>query len=100
MKLGAARQIDPVAALQALGEAGLTRVFCEGGGALAASLLMADRVDELIGFTAGVGLGAEGQPSLGAMGIDRLAHAPRFDLVETVQVGGDVMHRWVRTKSA
>ena len=99
VKLGAARQIDPVAALQALGEAGLTRVFCEGGGALAASLLMADRVDELIGFTAGVGLGAEGQPSLGAMGIDRLAHAPRFDLVETVQVGGDVMHRWVRAKS-
>ena len=100
VKLGAARQIDPVAALQALGEAGLTRIFCEGGGALAASLLMADRVDELIGFTAGLGLGAEGQPSLGAMGIDRLVHAPRFDLFETAQVGGDVMHRWRRVEKS
>ncbi len=44
------RQLDMRIVLQALGEAGLTRVFCEGGGALAASLLAADLVDELVGF--------------------------------------------------
>jgi len=92
--LGQGRQIDPVAALQALGQAGLTRVFCEGGGTLAASLLMAGVVDQLIGFTAGVALGAEGQPALGAMGIDRLRVAPRFQLRETRRVGADVMHVW------
>ena len=91
------RQIDPVSVCAALGAAGLTRVFCEGGGALAASLLSAGLVDELVGFTAGFAVGAEGLPSVGAMGISSLDEAERFDLAEVRQVGGDVMHRWVRT---
>ncbi len=82
--------------LEKLGSLGLTRIFCEGGGGLAASLLKAGLVDELIGFTAGVVLGAEGRPSLAPMGIERLATAPRFKLVETRALGGDVLHRWAR----
>ena len=89
-------QIDVARALAALGEAGLTRVLCEGGGALAASLMAEGLVDELVGFTAGLVLGAEGRPSLAALGLSRLAEAPRFDLVQTRAVGGDVMHRWLR----
>ena len=89
-------QLDPASVLRALGDKGLTRVFCEGGGGLAASLLNAGLVDELIGFTAGVALGAEGRPSLAAMGVDRLAEAPRFELVETRALSGDVLHRWRR----
>ncbi|MFZ5963698.1 bifunctional diaminohydroxyphosphoribosylaminopyrimidine deaminase/5-amino-6-(5-phosphoribosylamino)uracil reductase RibD [Thalassococcus sp. BH17M4-6] len=92
----AGRQVDAASVLQALGAAGLTRVFCEGGGTLAATLLAADLVDELVGFTAGLALGAEGQPSVGAMGIAKLAAATRFRLSETRAVGADVMHRWVR----
>ncbi len=92
----AGQQVDPVSALEALGEQGLTRVFCEGGGALAASLLAADMVDELVGFTAGLALGAEGQPSIGALGNHRLAEAKRFKLAETRAVGNDVLMRWVR----
>ncbi len=90
------RQIDPAVALQALGAAGLTRVFCEGGGALAASLLQAERVDRLITFSAGLALGAEGRPSLGALGVDRLAEAPRFQLRDARQVAADVMQVWTR----
>ncbi len=93
------RQVDAAAVLHALGEAGLTRVFCEGGGTLAATLLAADLVDALVGFTTGVAIGAEGTPGIGAMGIDRLADAPRFDLVETRATGADVMHSWRRRKS-
>lgn len=93
---GRTRQIDPAAALAALGAAGLTRVFCEGGGALAASLLSAGLVDELVTFTAGVALGAEGHPALGAMGIDRLADAPRFALLDCRAVGGDTLQIWRR----
>lgn len=89
-------QLDAHDILQQLGKAGLTRVFCEGGSALAASLLAADLVDELIGFTAGLGIGAEGLPSIGALGLTRLEAAARFDLIETSAVGGDVMHRWRR----
>jgi diaminohydroxyphosphoribosylaminopyrimidine deaminase/5-amino-6-(5-phosphoribosylamino)uracil reductase len=92
------RQLDIVSVLDALGAAGLTRVFCEGGGALAASLLSADLVDELVGYTAGMAIGAEGLPAIGAMGLARLSKAPRFELAETRTVGADVMHRWVRER--
>ncbi|WP_281277645.1 bifunctional diaminohydroxyphosphoribosylaminopyrimidine deaminase/5-amino-6-(5-phosphoribosylamino)uracil reductase RibD [Thalassobius vesicularis] len=90
------RQIDPSSALRQLGKQGLTRVFCEGGGMLAASLLSAGLVDELIGFTAGVALGAEGRPAIGALGLDHLSQAPRFSLAESRVIGNDILHRWVR----
>ena len=95
---GAGRMLDAGDILANLGAAGLTRVFCEGGGALAASLLGADLVDQLIGFTAGLALGAEGRPSLSAMGVERLADAPRFKLCETRAVGNDVLHIWRRAE--
>lgn len=87
-------RIDVAAALAALGQAGLTRVFCEGGGGLAASLLAEGLVDEYVGFTAGIALGAEGWPSIAAMGVGALADAPRLELVELRAIGGDVLHRW------
>ncbi|MEM6941532.1 MAG: bifunctional diaminohydroxyphosphoribosylaminopyrimidine deaminase/5-amino-6-(5-phosphoribosylamino)uracil reductase RibD [Pseudomonadota bacterium] len=89
-------QLDPIDALQQLGAHGLTRIFCEGGGALAASLIAADLVDELIGFTAGLVIGAEGLPGIGAMGLSQLAHAQRYRLQESRAVHPDVMHRWIR----
>jgi len=53
-----------------------------------------------VGMTAGLAIGAEGRPAFGAMGIARLAEAPRFRLVETRAVAGDVLHRWVRAPDA
>ncbi len=88
--------IDPSDLLQQLGQAGLTRVFCEGGSALAASLLTADLVDELVGFTAGLTIGAEGLPAVGTLGLETLENAPRFDLVEVQAIGPDILHRWAR----
>ncbi|WP_282168600.1 bifunctional diaminohydroxyphosphoribosylaminopyrimidine deaminase/5-amino-6-(5-phosphoribosylamino)uracil reductase RibD [Ruegeria atlantica] len=89
-------QIDAADLLQQLGKAGLTRVFCEGGAALAASLLAADLVDELVGFTAGLAIGAEGLSAIGTLGLDKLDNAPRFELIETQVIGPDIMHRWAR----
>lgn len=89
-----AGQLDPAAVLQTLGAAGLTRVFCEGGAGLAASLLGAGLVDELVLFTAGCAIGAEGTPALSAMGIGALAEAPRLRLAGQDRVGGDVMSVW------
>ncbi|MBL4769020.1 MAG: bifunctional diaminohydroxyphosphoribosylaminopyrimidine deaminase/5-amino-6-(5-phosphoribosylamino)uracil reductase RibD [Rhodobacteraceae bacterium] len=89
-------QLEARDVLQQLGQAGLTRVFCEGGGALAASLLAADLVDELVGFTAGLAIGAEGMPVIGALGLERLTAATRFRLIETHAIGPDIMHRWTR----
>ena len=94
-----AGQVDPVAALAELAEKGITRVFCEGGGMLAASLLSAGLVDALVVFSAGLAIGAEGTPALAAMGVERLSAAPRFKLDQVRAVGGDIMHRWVRNQS-
>ncbi|QBY02735.1 bifunctional diaminohydroxyphosphoribosylaminopyrimidine deaminase/5-amino-6-(5-phosphoribosylamino)uracil reductase RibD [Rhodophyticola sp. CCM32] len=89
-------QLDLSDVMQALGRAGLTRVFCEGGGALAATLLAGDLVDDLLGFTAGLVLGAEGQPAIGAMGVAALQEAPRFTLRSTRAIGPDILHQWTR----
>lgn len=89
-------QLDPGDILQQLGTHGLTRVFCEGGSALAAALIEADLVDRLVGFTAGLAIGAEGLPNIGALGLGKLHEAARFDLLSVRQVGADICHEWHR----
>ncbi|THH36237.1 bifunctional diaminohydroxyphosphoribosylaminopyrimidine deaminase/5-amino-6-(5-phosphoribosylamino)uracil reductase RibD [Aliishimia ponticola] len=88
--------LDMRAVLEALAAEGLTRIFCEGGGMLAASLLDGGLVDQLVGFTAGIGIGAEGLPAIGAMGLSHLQDAPRFTLRDVTPVGPDIMHVWTR----
>lgn len=87
---------DPAAFMAELAARGLTRVFCEGGGELAASLLRAGLVDQLVGYTAGIALGGDGRAAIGALALDHLADAPRFRLVESRRIGADLMHRWLR----
>lgn len=89
-------QLDPRDVLQRLGAHGLTRVFCEGGSALAAALIEADLVDRLVGYTAGLAIGAEGLPNIGALGVGKLAEAARFDLVSVERIGADICHIWQR----
>lgn len=90
--------LDMAAMLCILGARGLTRVFCEGGGALAAALLRADLVDELVVFAAGKLIGAEGRAGIGPLGLDALSDAPRFELHSLRVAGGDVMQHWRRAR--
>lgn len=92
----AAGHLDIGAALSALGAAGLTRVLCEGGAELAAALLRAGLVAEIVAFTAGKVIGAEGLGAVAPLDLATLAEAPRFRLTELSEIGGDVMQRWVR----
>ncbi|MEM9968072.1 MAG: bifunctional diaminohydroxyphosphoribosylaminopyrimidine deaminase/5-amino-6-(5-phosphoribosylamino)uracil reductase RibD [Pseudomonadota bacterium] len=89
-------QLDPADVLRQLARHGLTRLFCEGGGALAASLIEADLVDHLIGFTAGLAIGAEGLPATGALGLSSLSEARRYALSNTECVGEDTVTFWHR----
>ena len=89
-------QLDPASILRQLAAQGITRVFCEGGGGLAAALLQAGLVGQLVGFTAGLAIGAEGIPAIAPLGLTRLEEAPRFALAETRPIGGDVLHIWRR----
>lgn len=90
----AADGLDLAAAFAQLGQAGLTRVFCEGGGQLAATLLKAGLVDDLALFTAGLALGAGGRPGVGSLALPHLADAPRLRLVESRAMGGDLYSLW------
>jgi diaminohydroxyphosphoribosylaminopyrimidine deaminase / 5-amino-6-(5-phosphoribosylamino)uracil reductase len=86
---------DATTALQALAAAGLTRVLCEGGAGLAAGLLQAALVDELVLFTAGAAIGADGHPALGPLGLAVLKDAPRMQLRDLQRIGDDTCSIWV-----
>ncbi|WP_308915366.1 bifunctional diaminohydroxyphosphoribosylaminopyrimidine deaminase/5-amino-6-(5-phosphoribosylamino)uracil reductase RibD [Jannaschia sp. LMIT008] len=84
----------PAAVLAALGRTGLTRIYCEGGGTLAAMLLRAGLVDRLDLYTAGAAVGADGVPGLGGSGITALADAPRLALRDVRPIGPDLLSVW------
>lgn len=87
---------DLALVMSELGARGLTRVFCEGGGVLAAGLLRAGLVDQLIGYSAGLVLGGDARAGVAALDLSHLADAPRFELAEIRRIGPDLMHRWLR----
>lgn len=88
-------RLDVTDALQRLGERGITRLFCEGGGGLAASLMNAGLVDEMVVFSAGHVFGADGTAGLGGMGVTEIGPHP-FRLLAARQCGDDLMHHWRR----
>jgi diaminohydroxyphosphoribosylaminopyrimidine deaminase/5-amino-6-(5-phosphoribosylamino)uracil reductase len=89
-------EMDLPALLRLLGERGLTRVLCEGGGRLAAALIEADLVDEIVCYTAGVVLGEEAIPVVGGLEVEALQLAPRFRLLDVAPIGPDLRSRWRR----
>jgi diaminohydroxyphosphoribosylaminopyrimidine deaminase/5-amino-6-(5-phosphoribosylamino)uracil reductase len=93
-----AGQVDLADALQRLGAAGLTRIFCEGGAGLAAGLLSTGLADEVVCISAGRFFGAGGTPSVAEIGDVVLPSAPDFHLVEHRRLGDDVLHRWLHAK--
>ncbi|MFM2041512.1 MAG: riboflavin biosynthesis protein RibD [Pseudomonadota bacterium] len=82
--------------LAALAARGITRVMAEGGAALAASLLTADRVDRLDWFRAGIVLGGDGLPAAQPLALSSLAAAPRFIRTDLRLCGPDQMESWAR----
>jgi len=76
-----------------LGQLGILRVLCEGGGILAGELIRAGLVDELCVFSAPLLIGGP----VGAVGAAawRLPQAPRFRRVESKSVGSDWFLRLV-----
>jgi diaminohydroxyphosphoribosylaminopyrimidine deaminase / 5-amino-6-(5-phosphoribosylamino)uracil reductase len=90
-------QVRAEAALRMLAAMGITRILCEGGARLAASLLCDGLVDQTAVFSAGLTLGGDGQAAVGLMGIGSLADAPRATLAATERWGADILHLWDMT---
>jgi len=80
--------------MQNLSDKGITRLLCEGGGKLAASLIRSELVDEIVTFHGGLTIGADGLPSIGNLGVCSLNEAKRWQLVRTQSFGTEVLNMW------
>ena len=84
-------QIDLAAALEALGERGITRLLVEGGARLAAAFLRAGLIDRLVWVHAPLVIGGEGIPAIAGFDLAALADAPAFERLSTQTIGDDVL---------
>ena len=87
---------DPDAVAAALGAEGLNDVLVEGGGQVAASLMRAGIADRLYWFRAGLVLGGDARPAVGALALDRVADAGGWRLRSRKPYGGDLLETWHR----
>ncbi len=82
--------------VEGLAAEGLSRLFVEGGGQVAASFVREGLADALEWFRAPILLGGEGLPGVGALAIATLAEAPHFRRVEVRELGPDLWERYAR----
>ena len=85
--------------MQALAERGVNELHTECGGVLAANLLRAELVDELLWYQAPRLLGGDSRPALGALGLDRLDAAASWQLLDCRQLGADLRLRLRRQQA-
>ena len=91
---GGTGALDPRALLRLLGDEGITRVLCEGGGRLAVALLQTDLVDRLVLFQAGMVMGAAGLAAVAELPETPLGDIGRWRLVDQRRMGADIMSVW------
>ena len=88
--------IDMSAVLERLAALGIGSVLVEGGGKIAASLIVAGVVDRIEWFRAPLILGGDGRPAIADLTYDALADAPRFKRVALRELGPDVWESYER----
>jgi diaminohydroxyphosphoribosylaminopyrimidine deaminase/5-amino-6-(5-phosphoribosylamino)uracil reductase len=79
------------ALLEVLAARGVVSVLIEGGGDVAASALRDRLVDRLLLVSAPTVVGGDGRAMLGAMGLRRLARAPRLVDERITRLGADLL---------
>jgi diaminohydroxyphosphoribosylaminopyrimidine deaminase/5-amino-6-(5-phosphoribosylamino)uracil reductase len=82
--------------VEALAAEGLSSLFVEGGGQVAASFLRCGLVDRLEWFRAPMLIGGEGRPGIGGLAVAALAEAPHLRRTEVREVGPDLWERYER----
>ncbi len=88
--------VDLAALFTLLAKEGFTRVLVEGGAEIAASLVSADLLDEVVLFRAPVVVGPDGVRALGGYALSAIERTPRYRQIETAIVGEDQMRRYLR----
>ncbi len=84
------QRVDLDLALEALSNAGIERLFVEGGGVIATAFLRADYVDRLEWFRAPTILGGDARPVIGHLNIEALSQIVRFTRLGVQSVGEDL----------
>jgi diaminohydroxyphosphoribosylaminopyrimidine deaminase/5-amino-6-(5-phosphoribosylamino)uracil reductase len=90
LPLAADHRVELEAALKILAQEGLSEIFVEGGGKLAAALLRQGLIDEVSWFVAPVLLGGDGWPALGSLGIETMSEALGLELSTLRRFGPDL----------
>ncbi len=89
-------QVDPESFLRRAEAEGVSSLFLEGGGGLAASFVSAGLVDTLHWFRAPILIGGDGLPALGNLGLTKMENAARWRISATARIGDDVLDTYVR----
>lgn len=92
----AAGRVELKAALALLGARGLTRIFCEGGPHLAASLIRQAMADDIVLFQSMAPLGHAGLPALDAESRGVLKDPTRYRLAAQGSAGDDSYREYRR----
>jgi diaminohydroxyphosphoribosylaminopyrimidine deaminase/5-amino-6-(5-phosphoribosylamino)uracil reductase len=82
--------LDLVRALGGLAREGLTSLFVEGGGGLAAALFREGLVDEVHWFAAPTLIGGDGRPAIAALSLPRLSARIRLETRSVRRLGEDL----------
>ena len=82
-------RLDVAAVLRLLSARGISRVMVEAGPILAAALLDADLVDEVVFFQSGKVVGPDGIDALEGLPLTALTQSPRFVRIDGEAVGED-----------
>jgi len=89
-------RVDVRSAAAELGNRQLNRVLVEGGGEIAAAFLKAHLVDRVTSYQAGLLMGGDSRSAVAPLGLEKLGSAPRFALVSSRSLGGDMVETWHR----
>ena len=84
------RHLNLGRALGRLAREGLTSLFVEGGGGLAAALFREGLVDEVHWFAAPTLIGGDGRPAVAALKLPRLSSRIRFETRSVKRLGEDL----------
>lgn len=93
---GADGRVSPARLLDRCAVEGLSKVFLEGGGQLAASFIKAGFVDTIEWFRAPILIGGDGLPAVAALGLSEMSDAPRWRTAATARIGDDTLETYVR----
>ncbi|MEO0606965.1 MAG: RibD family protein [Pseudomonadota bacterium] len=92
-------KVSPKGLLDRCAVEGLSKIFLEGGGKLAASFIQAGLVDTIEWFRAPILIGGDGLPAVAALGLSEMIDAPRWRTAATERIGDDSLETYVKAQA-